>query len=61
VLMRQGLLEHLRGDGIVYHGYSGHLLLPPLPHEPTCRTSAPPWREPARAHPSGEKRRRGGS
>lgn len=41
VLMRQGLLEQLRGDGIVYHGYSGHLLLPPLPHFVRVRIEAP--------------------
>ncbi len=41
VLMRQGLLEQLRGDGIIYHGYSGHLLLPPLPHFVRVRIEAP--------------------
>jgi len=41
VLMRQGLLEQLRGDGIVYHGYSGHLLIPPLPHFVRVRIEAP--------------------
>jgi len=41
VLMRQGLLEQLDGDDIIYHGFSGHLLLPPLPHFVRVRIEAP--------------------
>ncbi len=41
VLMRQALLEELTGDGVVYHGYSGHLLLPRMPHFVRVRIDAP--------------------
>ncbi len=41
VLMRQALLEKIEGDGVVYHGYSGHLLLPTLPHMVRVRIEAP--------------------
>jgi hypothetical protein len=41
VLMRQALLEELTGDGVVYHGYSGHLLLPRMPHFVRVRIEAP--------------------
>ena len=41
VLMRQGLLEQIRNDNVVYHGYSGHLLLPHLLHFVHIRIDAP--------------------
>ncbi|MEJ2189605.1 MAG: cytidylate kinase family protein [Acidobacteriota bacterium] len=41
VLMREALLEELSGDGVVYHGYSGHLLLPRMPHFVRVRIEAP--------------------
>jgi Cytidylate kinase-like family len=41
VLMRQALLEKVHGDGVVYHGHSGHLLLPPLQHFVKVRIEAP--------------------
>ena len=41
VLMRQALLEEVRGDGVVYHGHSGHLLLPPVEHFVKVRIEAP--------------------
>lgn len=41
VLMREALLEELGGDGVVYHGYSGHLLLPRMPHFVRVRIEAP--------------------
>jgi cytidylate kinase len=41
ILMRQALLEELAGDGVIYHGYSGHLLLPRMPHFVRVRIEAP--------------------
>ena len=41
VLMREALLEEIRADNIVYHGYSGHLLLPVLRHFIRIRIEAP--------------------
>jgi len=41
VLMRKALLEEIRHDDIVYHGYSGHLLLPALRHFVRVRIEAP--------------------
>ena len=41
VLMRQALLEEIRHDNTVYHGYSGHLLLPPQRHFVRVRIDAP--------------------
>ena len=41
VLMRNALLEELRQDKVVYHGYSGHLLLPPIRHFVRLRIEAP--------------------
>ena len=41
VLMRQALLEEIRADNVVYHGYSGHLLLPILKHFVRVRIEAP--------------------
>jgi cytidylate kinase len=41
VLMRQALLEQIRHDNVVYHGYSGHLLIPPLRHFVRIRIEAP--------------------
>jgi len=41
VLMRKALLEEIRQDNVVYHGYSGHLLLPALRHFVRVRIEAP--------------------
>jgi cytidylate kinase len=41
VLMRQALLEEVRHDNMVYHGYSGHLLLQPQRHFARIRIEAP--------------------
>jgi len=41
VLMRKALLEEIRRDNVVYHGYSGHLLLPALRHFVRVRIEAP--------------------
>jgi len=41
VLMRMALLEEIRRDNVVYHGYSGHLLLPSLRHLVRVRIEAP--------------------
>jgi two-component system response regulator CpxR len=41
VLMREALLEEIRADNVVYHGYSGHLLLPILRHFVRVRIEAP--------------------
>jgi cytidylate kinase len=42
VLMRQALLEKIRGnDLVVYHGFSGHLLVPRLKHFVRVRINAP--------------------
>jgi len=42
VLMRKALLEEIRHDCVVYHGYSGHLLLPAFRHFVRVRIEAPP-------------------
>jgi len=41
VLMRNALLEEIRQDKVIYHGYSGHLLLPPIRHFVRLRIEAP--------------------
>ena len=41
VLMRLALLENIREDNVVYHGYSGHFLLPDLRHFVRVRIDAP--------------------
>ena len=41
ILMRLALLEELRRDNVVYHGYSGHLLLPPMQNMLLVRINAP--------------------
>jgi cytidylate kinase len=41
ILMRAALLEYARRDDLIYHGYSGHLLLPPVPHFVRVRIGAP--------------------
>ncbi|MGA8180698.1 MAG: cytidylate kinase family protein [Desulfobacterales bacterium] len=41
VLMRKALLEEIRNDDVVYHGYSSHLLLPSLRHLVRVRIEAP--------------------
>ncbi len=41
VLMRQALLEKIRGDNVLYHGFSGHLLVPRLSHFVRIRINAP--------------------
>ncbi len=41
VLMRKALLEEIRSDPVVYHGYSSHLLLPVLRHFVRVRIEAP--------------------
>lgn len=41
VLMRQALLERIHGDNVVYHGISGHLLLPRLGHFVRVRICEP--------------------
>jgi cytidylate kinase len=41
VLMRKALLEEIRHDYVVYHGYSGHLLLPAFRHFVRVRIEAP--------------------
>jgi hypothetical protein len=41
VLMRAALLEFASSDNVVYQGYSGHLLLPPIPHFISVRICAP--------------------
>ena len=41
VLMRMALLEEIRADNVVYHGYSGHLLLPAVRHFVRVRIEAP--------------------
>lgn len=41
VLMRQALLERIRDDNVVYHGFSGHLLVPRLSHFVRIRIDAP--------------------
>ncbi len=41
ILMRAALLEYAQKDNLVYHGFSGHLLLPPIHHLWTIRIHAP--------------------
>ncbi len=41
VLMRNALLHEIRQDNVIYHGYSGHLLLPPIRHFVKVRIEAP--------------------
>jgi cytidylate kinase len=41
VLMRKALLEEIRNDNVIYHGYSSHLLLPSLRHLVRVRIEAP--------------------
>jgi cytidylate kinase len=41
ILMRAALLEYARCDNLVYHGFSGHLLLPAIHHFRTVRLCAP--------------------
>ena len=41
ILMREALLELAEGDDLIYHGYSGHLLLPPIRHLIRARINAP--------------------
>jgi hypothetical protein len=41
VLMRNALLDEIRQDNVVYHGYSGHLLLPAIRHFVRVRIEAP--------------------
>jgi cytidylate kinase len=41
IFMRNALLEYARGGDLVYHGFSGHLLLPPIRHFITMRVHAP--------------------
>jgi cytidylate kinase len=40
ILMRLALLECIRDDNVVYHGYSGQLLVPPLSHMLRVRVNA---------------------
>lgn len=41
VLMRKAMLDEICTDNVVYHGYSGHLLLPILQHFVRVRIEAP--------------------
>jgi cytidylate kinase len=41
VLMRRAMLEEICHDNVVYHGYSSHLLLPPVRHFVRVRIEAP--------------------
>lgn len=41
VLMRHALLEEILEDNMIYQGYSGHFLLPPLQHFIRVRIDAP--------------------
>jgi len=41
ILMRLALLEYIRDDNVVYHGSSGHLLVPPMQHMLRVRINAP--------------------
>jgi cytidylate kinase len=41
ILMRAALLEYASRDNLIYHGYSGHLLLPSMPHFVRIRINAP--------------------
>jgi hypothetical protein len=42
ILMRLALLEYIREDNVIYHGYSGHLVVPPMQHMLRVRINAPP-------------------
>ncbi len=42
ILMRTALLEYAREGDLIYHGYSGHLLVPPIRHFHRVRINAPP-------------------
>lgn len=41
ILMRLALLEYVVQDNLIYHGYSGHLLLPAFRHVVRVRINAP--------------------
>jgi hypothetical protein len=41
VLMRNALLYEIRQNNVIYHGYSAHLLLPPVRHFVRVRIEAP--------------------
>jgi cytidylate kinase len=41
ILMRTALLEYACEGDLIYHGYSGHLLVPPIRHFLRVRTNAP--------------------
>jgi two-component system, OmpR family, response regulator CpxR len=41
ILMRLALLEYMRDDDLIYHGYSGHLLVAPMQHMLRVRINAP--------------------
>ncbi len=41
ILMRAALLEYARTGDLLYHGYSGHLLVPPIAHFHRVRINAP--------------------
>ncbi len=41
ILMRAALLEYAVKGDLIYHGYSGHLLLPPISHFIRVRINAP--------------------
>ena len=41
ILMRAALLEYAAADELIYHGFSGHLLVPPIAHFLTVRIHAP--------------------
>lgn len=41
ILMRTALLEYAREGDLIYHGYSGHLLVPPVGHFRRVRINAP--------------------
>jgi cytidylate kinase len=41
VLLRQAMLEEIRHDNMIYHGYSSHLIIPYLRHFVRVRIEAP--------------------
>ncbi len=41
VLLRQAMLEEIRHDNMIYHGYSSHLILPYIRHFVRIRIEAP--------------------
>ncbi len=41
VLLRQAMLEEIRHDNMIYHGYSSHLILPYIRHFVRVRIEAP--------------------